>query len=326
MKKSKKSKEKLVLKKKHIIFFSILILMFIIFFVYSYVKDEAPVYIFDYSGYFENFKNIGSVFQTSKMECLRQIISTIRNSDYNFSSLILTLPFYLLFGGSRLIYIISLSVVYLFPSILLSAYLIMSIIKSKNKISDKEEIIYTFFTIILLFLYTRYWSPTLRGLPDICGVFPIAISYLYVRKHPLIEKQKFVYPIILGLIIYLPFLFRRWYVYYVIAFFASNLIVDLYKFFKEKTNKEEMFITAFKNYFLAGMTTIISLLLLQYPLVKNIINTNYSSAYNGYQGSFLDHITGFYNEFGFVIIVLSVIGIVLSFTRKKYRKIQYFVC
>lgn len=308
------------------IFKSILILgcfLSILIFSYFYVRNESPIYIFDYSGYFENYKMMGNLLLTDFKEFINTLVISIRTMDYNYSSVVLLMPFYYLFGASRIVYIESLTLVYLFSSILLITYIFIKVIKDNNALNKKEELIYYTFTILLTFMYTRLWSPTLRGLSDIAGFVPIIVSFILVYKKPLNQKQKIIYPILLGLVIYLPFLLRRWYVYYIIGFYLSLFIIDLIGFIKEK-EKKSYFKNCFKNYFITGITTLALAIICQLPLLKNILMQNYSDSYNGFQRNLLGHFQGFLNEFGIIIVVCLLIGIILSIIRKKYLKITIF--
>ncbi len=294
-------------------------------FTYFYIKNESPIYIFDYSGYFENYKMMGRLLFSDLKSFLNTLILSIRSYDYNYSSVVLLMPFYKLIGDSRFAYILSLTIMYVFPCILLITHCIMNIIREHNEISQKEELIYFAFTMILVFTYTRLWSPTLRGLSDIIGLLPIILAFLLIKKHNFINKQKVIFPIILGVLVYLPFLFRRWYIYFIIGFYLSMFIIDLLELKKtEKDKKKEIFFNAFKNYFLAGCTTIIMALLIQLPLIKSILNENYSETYNGYQVSLLSHFQNFWNEFGFILIILALVAIILAIFRKKYKKETLF--
>ena len=318
--------ERILNKMKNKLWKSILIIgcfLSILIFTYFYVRNESPIYIFDYSGYFENFKLMGELLVTNIKEFLNTLIVSIRSMDYNYSSVVLLMPFYYLFGNSRLVYIEALTIVYLFPSILLIVYSFMQIIKRNNKLNNKEELIYYTFTILLTFMYTRLWSPTLRGLSDISGLIPIIISFIIVYKKPLTEKIKIRYPILLGITVYLPFLLRRWYVYYIIGFYLSLFIMDFIYFLKSN-RKKEVFFNCLKNYFIAGITTLLLAVICQLPLLKNILSQDYSNAYNGYQQSLMGHLEGFFNEFGIIIILFIIIGLILSIVRKKYIKPTIF--
>lgn len=75
----------------------------------------------------------------------------------------------------------------------------------------------------------------------------------------------------------------------------------------------------FKNFFMAGLITILSVLILQLPLVKNILKQNYKESYSAYQDTFINHIVKTIDEFGIVILIFVAIGIIYTLCCKKHK-------
>lgn len=324
MKKVKKKKGAIFSNSTILLIVWIFILLLVILFTYAYIYNEDPIYIFDYSGYFENFKLMGNQLAISFKDFWNTLVNSVRNYEYNYSSVVPLMPFYFLFGESRLSYIMSVTTLYLFPCIMLITYAFMRIIKENNEVSKKENMIYLLFTICLTFMYTKIWAPTLRGYTDICGLIPIIISYLLISKRPLAKEKKLYYPVLLGLIVYLPFLFRRWYAYYIVGFCITIFLFDLVDFFKSKDNKKEAFFRAFRNYLIFGLTMIALVALIQLPYIKQILSTNYNDMYSSYQIDAMSHLIRLYNDHGLVLIILALLGIIFSLKRKKYIKVMLF--
>lgn len=303
----------------------LLLIIAAIIFTYKYVINEAPIYIFDYSGYFEHFKNLGNTLTTSFSAFLKSVYISMQQSDYNLTSVVPLMPIYILFGSSRYWYILSLVLIYLIPSVIVIELISKHIFIKEDK-NYQLELLFPVFVLLLSFIYTRLWSPTLRGLSDICGLLFISISYLIILKKPLNKKNNPLWMILLGFCIYIPFLFRRWYAYYVVSFLISLFIFDLYNFVKSCDNKfnAKQFKIYFINYLYIGLSIIISAILLQYSFLKRIINENYGEMYSSFQTTLKGHIDSFINEFGYVIVTLLIISIVLSLLKKKYRKENLF--
>ncbi len=301
---------------------STLILIAGVVFAYYYVYNESPVYIFDYSGYFESYKLMGNLLKNNFNDFISTLINSIRNLDYNYSSIIFLLPFYLLFGGTRLSYIISMTVCYVVPSIILTWYMLKTIFNTLYRDVIDQKLFYVWM-LLLIFTYSRYWSPTLRGLSDISIICPIILSFIIVYKHRFDKKQNLITLSLLGFLIYLPFLFRRWCIYVVIAFYISMFLIDLFNFIKSK-EKAKLFWIYFRNYFISGLTTFFSALLFQLPFLKRILFENYGDAYNGYQTLILGHIYGFISEFGIIIVIGALLGFILSIIYKKYLYASWF--
>ena len=189
-------------------------------FTYKYVKNEAPIYVFDYSGYQGQYELYAEKLLISPSKFLKDTISSVRNADYNCTPILLCIPFYFVFNTSRFGYILAISLLYVVPTISLSILLIKKMLfkKEDNKTNKKQNGIFTIFLCIMAFLYTRWWSPTLRGLPDIIAVIPLLVAALLVNKYSFLEKQKMKIPILVGFILYLCFIFRRYFVYAIIGF------------------------------------------------------------------------------------------------------------
>ena len=323
------------MKQKKIIFSLIITIFFIIsttIFVYKYVKNESPIYIFDYSGYHEIYKIFSKELIETPVKYIRDVISSIRNSDYNCSPILLLIPFYLVFNTSRIGYILGSCLLYVVPSIILSIILTKKMILKNDEQNENNKIILTLFICIVSFLYTRWWSPTLRGLPDIIAVIPLAIAGILSLKFSFIEKQKIYVPVIIGFLMYLCFLFRRYFIYAIIGFYVALFIKELIRFIKVKEDKKEKLLNGLKNFFIAGCTTLIMVLIIQFPLVKSIISQNYSESYSAFQDSLQNHLYRTINEFGYIILFFSICGSIYTLKNKKHREngifclVNIFVC
>lgn len=307
------------MKKKYYIIFGIILFIISSVFVIKYVKNEDPVYIFDYSGYYELYKTVSQLFIDNKHLYLSEIISSIRNLDYNFSPVILLLPFYYMFKTSRVGYILGLGILYVIPTIMLTIVLINNMILKKEKKLQINMLIFIITICTICSLYTRWWSPTLRGLPDIVALIPLMIATLLALKHPYSEKQKIYISVIIGFCIYLSFLFRRYFIYAIIGLYLSLFIIEFIKAFKNKDNKKEKYVNIIKNFMISGVTTLVCVLLIQTPLVIKILGENYSNSYSAFQLPLLSHITNIINEFGYIVIILSIIGLIFCIKNKEHR-------
>ena len=75
----------------------------------------------------------------------------------------------------------------------------------------------------------------------------------------------------------------------------------------------------FKNFIIAGTTTLISVLIIQTPLVAKILKENYSNSYSAFQTPILTHFTNIINEFGYIVIILAIIGLIYCIKEKRHR-------
>ena len=294
----------------------VLLLMFLIpsiIFAYKYVKNEAPVYIYDYSGYYEMWKEFGNTLLKNPTVFINKAIYYIRNYDYNCIPILLGMPMFLWFGSHRVVYISMLTILYIVPFLLYLTYFI-----EKNILDNKNKN-YKILVIIILctFTYTKWWAPTLRGLPDIITLLPLLVAFDLWYKNP---YYKPLIPISIGLLVYFTFLSRRYFAFEVLGFYVSIFLYELYIYIKSD-NKKEILKNEIINFSLSALFFLIPLLILQYPLVKNIISSNYSNSYSAFQLSVIGHIKKIVSEFSIYGLVMAFIGVIVSIKNKKYRKL-----
>lgn len=308
-------------------------------FVYMYVRNEAPVYIYDYSGYHETYKTFSKLLKESPSMFKKEVVDSVRILDYNCTPILLLIPFYLKFGTSRLGYILGSCLIYVIPTIILAIVIVRKLLFNENDEQEEQSIfkipllfatieiygkekrktIFTIFICIASFLYTRWWSPTLRGLPDIIAVIPILVAAIICLRHNFTEKQKLWIPVMVGFMLYLSFLFRRYFVYAIIGFYVALFVKELMLFIRTQENKKKKFGYAVLNFLIAGLTTVALVLAIQLPLVRNIISQNYSESYSAYQDTPINHIKRFIWEFGLVIIFFVAIGVGYTMKSKRHR-------
>ena len=179
-------------------------------FVYMYVRNESPVYIYDYSGYHETYKGFSKILKESPGKFKKEVVDSVRLLDYNCTPILLLIPFYLKFGASRFGYILGSCLMYVIPTIILSIVIMRRMLFFDSDKQEEEQpifriplffatieifgkgkrrTIFTIFICIASFLYTRWWSPTLRGLPDIIAVIPILSATIICLRHNFTDKK-----------------------------------------------------------------------------------------------------------------------------------------
>lgn len=307
------------MKKDFVIVFLISIICGSIF-TFLYVKNESPIYVYDYGGYHQQYCNAFELLSNDKNGFCSFVKDSIRNNDYNVSPILILAPFYKVFCFSRFGYILGLVLCYVVPAIVLAIFCAKVMLKKEFSVK------HVYLIGVLSFLFTRFWAPTLRGLPDIIGVIPMVIATIIFFKCSLIKRQKIWVPILLGLVCYSEFLFRRWYVYSIIGFLVSFVILDFLDLIKiEHIDKKKSILNAIINYSLTGFTMITCLFICQFPLVQRIIATNYSEGYSAFQVPFKYHLLSIFSEFGPVYCLLAVIGLIWAIYKKEHRRNGLFL-
>lgn len=110
----------------------------------------------------------------------------------------------------------------------------------------------------------------------------------------------------LGALLWAPFLLRRWYAYTIISLYATLPILNVY-YYQQKIEILKIKNILF-NFFIAGFTSIVLTIIFQWPLLKNILSTNYAEIYSAYQFSFFVSIETLVSEVSFLFIVLLLVS------------------
>lgn len=240
---------------------------------YTFVNYEHNIYYWDFVGFYDTVKNLDYNYN------INFIMNSIKNDDYNVSSLVL-FPYILkMFDFSRLSFIIAITVLYFIPVICIFSYICTVIIKKKSYVMPVA--------LVIIGCCPAFWTPILRGLPDVGGLIFVLLSIIIcIKKDFSILNVK--YAIILGCALYAPFLLRRWYAYTQVSILISLPIFN-YFIFNSRINFKKIF-TLIINFIISGLCAALIMFLLQKNVIIRILMTDYSIIYQAYHTTYIDSI------------------------------------
>ena len=192
-------------------FFLFLLVLVTVAVTSIYVSREHTFYWWDYAGYNTATVNTANLFRDSPDKAWRGVIESLSQEKNLLISLPLV-PFILLFGESRLSYILSVSLIYVLPFRLL-----LGAISAKLIPVYSRRVFWS--TVLLSLLIPMSWVPTLRGYLDTGGCVFVALAILvYLQDVRL--KSWWKIPLI-GFFLAVAILWRRHFAYSAIAFFGA---------------------------------------------------------------------------------------------------------
>jgi len=201
-------------------FFLFLVVLVTVAVTSIYVSREHTFYWWDYAGYNTATVNTANLFRDSPDKAWRGVIESLSKEKNLLISLPLV-PFILLFGESRLSYILSVSLIYVLPFRLL-----LGAISAKLIPVYARRVFWS--TVLLSLLIPMSWIPTLRGYLDTGGCVFVALAILvYLEDVKL--KSWWKIPLI-GFLLAAAILLRRHFAYSAIAFFAAATLQALIEF------------------------------------------------------------------------------------------------
>ncbi|MEP6520237.1 hypothetical protein NDA07_00405 [Microcoleus vaginatus DQ-U2] len=185
-----------------------------------YVSSEHTFYWWDYAGYNTATVNTANLFRDSPDKAWRGVIESLSKEKNLLISLPLV-PFILLFGESRLSYILSVSLIYVLPFRLL-----LGAISAKLIPVYSRRVFWS--TVLLSLLIPMTWIPTLRGYLDTGGCVFVALAiWVYLQDVKL--KSWWKIPLI-GFLLAAAILLRRHFAYSAIAFFGAATLQAFIEF------------------------------------------------------------------------------------------------
>lgn len=295
--------------------------LFVIGFAATYTTSEQYVYFWDYALYWGHFGNLGTLLCSDLGRGLSLVFRSITESDYNFLAVLPIAPVACIFGGSRVAYIVSIATFFVLPTAFLAARFMVSSLRSASP--SIQVIVFSFATMTLLLLHP-IWIPVLEGRPDVFGLAIIFGILAIVVRQPLAGRSLLVLAAV-GLLLAILFFIRRWYAYWVVAFFPAALVADTFRVSGGGLLKRILPVA--RSLTVVGVVFSATVWSIATPLMIRIFSTDYSVAYSAYKTStaplkpFLKAV----DYFGLPLLIIAAAGLVLSFARSSSRYFAIFI-
>ncbi|WP_246680534.1 hypothetical protein [Mesorhizobium sp. B2-4-13] len=275
----------------------------------AYISLEESVYYWDFAAYFNMFNQQGALLVASPFDWLSQLGKSIATEDYGVAILVPLMPFHIVFGGSRLSFVAGIVSVYLVPAVLFIARI--SHVEAVSETSSRSWPA----VWIAAFLYTPFWAPTLRGLPDVAGCLALAAATWFLWKSKFLTREPVASGISVGASLWLAFMLRRWYAYAGIGIAMSAASLGLLRIAGDRD------LPAFRAAVGGGLCAIFvvaaTALNFQLPLIARILGTSYDDLYSGYRTTFATQLGEMAGRLGYVNWLLIIAGLYISIVRRN---------
>lgn len=204
-------------------------MVLLIIIVFLYIKSEHFIYFWDYSNYFNKYLYINRIFSGNSVFGI--ILDSIKHDDYNLVPVLPLLLTRSVFGASRLAYIESVFVLYITPALLTIFFWVRKYLNYK---SDKHSEIWILL-LLLSIIPPVFFGPAIRGYLDVIVVVPIVFTLTLTLKI-FKENANVSDYLLIGAMLFIGPLLRRWTLYFSVAYLISLFLVFLTKFFAHPKN------------------------------------------------------------------------------------------
>lgn len=288
-----------------------------------YVAQERYIYYWDWSHYWLWYRDLVTSLAQQPMVTLGALIDSVRQDDYNRLPVLPLVPWGWLFGTNRLSYILAITNLYLVPAIIVMGLLAQRLFRPDP--SRRPFLPFVLTAASLLILHTL-WAGVLRGFPDVVGVVLIGGIVLLHFARPLAE-QGLGRLVATGLLLCLLVLLRRWYAYWVVAFFPALIVAHGLDIHQRHDIAWRHCLTTSRNAIIIGLTFTTALLGLATPFALRALYTDYSDTFSAYRStsSLLDATRLLPGLFGWGEVIPGLMGLAWLTVRKDTRVMGSFL-
>lgn len=288
-----------------------------------YVAQERYIYYWDWSGYWVMYRDLTASLAEHPIVTLGLLIDSVRRDDYNSLPVLPLVPLGWLFGTGRLPYILAITNVYLVPAIVVMALLAQRLCRPHSPRRPFSPFVLATASLLMLHML---WAAVLRGLPDVVGVVLIGGILLLHFTKPLAEQDLGAL-VATGLLLCLLVLLRRWYAFWVAAFFPALAVAHGLDMYQRHGIAWGQYLTTIRNAVIIGLTFTLALLGLATPFALRAVHTDYSDIYSAYRynNSFVEIARDFAHKFGWAEIVAGLAGLAWLTVRKETRVMGSFL-
>jgi hypothetical protein len=282
----------------------IALLACVFFIAYVYISSEKYFYFWDYANYSDKVNHLVEKWQVSPLKVIEKVVDSLGDNYSDLPSLLI-LPFRLLFGESRLVFIISLTFVYLLPFSLAMGHIATLLITAPKHLVFWSP---TFISILI----PTVWVPILRGYPDIGSVVLIAIALTIYWKDFRLKKNKNIFAI--ASLISAAVFFRRHFAYGFRAFILALILDALWTYLR--TRKNYFSTRLFKFFFIRAkrITALVIVFLIFSPiLVFKTLFIDYRTLYSSYEVSLTENFIYYGESYGWLFWLSAILGFLLGF-------------
>ncbi|MBE7025290.1 MAG: hypothetical protein E7408_04475 [Ruminococcaceae bacterium] len=272
--------------------------------VYTYFQNFIPFW--DYAGYYKETLRCGTLLAEDIPAFFTEMYQSMLESDYTLLPTLFLAPLHRLLGGTFTLYIFLIYNIFLVPFFVLFSLLI-------NEVNPK--------CLPLVFLFTPFLSPALRGYLDGAGLIYVGI-WLYLIYKGTFRRSAIWEDIVLGLLSVVLVFTRRWYLFFLVGTMAALVLSGA---FFRLFNKKVPLWPVVKNLLICGGTTLGVVTVFFFPYLMRLFTNNMADAYSAYMfGDFWWNIKYFIRYYGFLPTVFYALGL-LGLRRKKYRQLTLFL-
>lgn len=317
-------------------------------FIYWYVSQEKTIYTWDYSGYWTSSRNVseflrGAERKTTTQQALSSqgprvetatnepgttmpdpralpaLIRNIRFTEYNVSSNMPVAIVMAAFGGSRMVYELSLVNIYALAAVLM---LIVTVGALGRDDSARWPVWWPILPVLAVVCFVPFWIPIVRGYMGVSvAACNLAVFWLYFRQ-PAREISTTSLSII-GALLLAGVILQRWNAYWVVGFLAMAFADSTWQLIERRQFSLLEILRSLRAPIVSGFAAFALFAAVAWPKIQRTVTTDYADLYSAFQedDGIFSALTRQVDAFGAGIYTLFLISFVFLITGKSTRRV-----
>ena len=286
-----------------VLVFSIVFLLFINAYTIWHMSQEQFIYYWDFSGFWRRQLEVMDFFRNNPSQLIPYVNNTLILEEYSSFPQLLLIPHILIVGETYPRFVLAMVNSFLVPSQILLYIWILTFIDKTHRSKW-----WTSLGVGLgILFFTGNYLPLLLGYVGSAGLLWIVIICILMSEEK-DRKLDVIRFFAIGVILVLLVFIRRWFAYYVLAFFLVTPVAYLLNQCFNKSLSLKSFITLLINLFLSGISALGILLVGFLPLVNTFTQYDYKFAYQSVYtglGSAIPWFINFYSPLQFILLIIG---------------------
>ena len=284
-----------------------------------YVQQEQTVYYWDFMVYWNRTAEFAATLHNQNLGAIgTEFSQSVRNDDYGLTPAAPPAVVVAIFGDTRLVYQLAIVNLYLASVAVVVWQFVVRFVPAAGWFGVAVPLVVTLLCPIC-------WMPLVRGYLDIGGVaIVIAILGIYLGRP--VTQLRVSHVVTLITLLTLLALFRRWYCFFIVAFFLlagiDATVAVIRGWYLGGWRAAKVAGRGFWSLGLIGVGLMFTLTTVATPWVHRVLTTNYADAYTAYKsdGSFGQRLGTPLSNCGWGQLIAVGIGLgVLVFCRDTRR-------
>ena len=235
------------------------------------------------------------------------------------------MPLGWIFGPGRVGFILAIVNTYAMPAfvVLLLANRFLSSRLRRPGSAGEASIRTVWVSAAALAFFAPFWISTLWGYPDVGGVIFVSLVLILHWRKPWSERNP-AELFALGVSLAGAVLFRRWYAYWAVAFFAVAFFEEILTIWTNRTRGVPIAWKGLAKLAASGLISLATFGLLAGPMVRRMFLTNYAFLYSYMRSDLATSLTALVGRIGILHIVVFFAGAWLAVVRPASRSRALF--